>query len=163
MATNFDPFRQVLSLSDAVNQLMQDAVMRPGYAFSRSGEVPMNVLERQNAYYIQMAVPGVRPEDVEITHEARALTIKARRQNTLPQLDGTEKQGFLLAEFGPGEFLRAVTLPKDIDAEGVTATCELGILTITVPIAQSAQPKRIQVTTSNSEQQTITAGHSNHQ
>lgn len=158
MATNFDPFRQVLSLSDAVNQLMQDAVMRPGYAFSRAGEVPMNIVERQNMYYIQVAVPGVRPEDVEITHEARALTIKASRQNTLPQLNGTEKQGYLLAEFGPGEFVRTVTLPKDIDAEGIKATCELGILTITVPVAQSAQPKRIQVTTNQQEQQTIAAG-----
>jgi HSP20 family protein len=162
MATNFDPFRHVVTLSDAVNRLMQDAVMRPGYAISRGGEVPMNVVERPDQYLIQVALPGVRVEDVSITSEQHTLTIQANRKNTLPTEAQSEQMGYLLAEFGPGEFTRSVTLPKEFDADGIQAEFLDGILTITIPVAQRAQPKRIPISGASREPQLAASANSQH-
>jgi HSP20 family protein len=145
MSARWDPFQQVVTLSEAVNRLMQDAVMRPGYALAASGEAPMNIVERQDTYFIQVALPGVRPEGVELTTQQNTLTIKAHRNNPLPEMAGTEHLGYLLAEFGAGDLVRTVTLPKEIQADQIEAHLEWGILTIKAPIAQSAQPRRITV------------------
>jgi HSP20 family protein len=157
MATNYDPFRQVVSLADAVNRLMQDAVMRPGYAFSRGGEAPMNVIELADTYVIQVAMPGVHVTDIEVTSEQHTVTIQAQRKNTLPNSDQNEQVGYLLAEFSPGEFTRSVTLPKEFEADAIQAAFADGILTLTVPIAKRAQPKRISITPSNQEQAQLTS------
>ena len=162
MATNYDPFRQVVTLSDAVNRLMQDAVMRPGYAISRGGEVHMNVIERPDKYIIQVALPGVRVEDVNITSQQHTLTIEASRKNTLPADAQSEQAGYLLAEFGPGEFARSVTLPKEFDADGIQAEFADGILTLSIPVSQRAQPKRITITAGNGETQQVAASANSH-
>lgn len=145
MSARWDPFHHVVTLSEAVNRLMQDAVMRPGYALAASGEAPMNIVERQDTYYIQVALPGVRPEGVELTTQQNTITIKAHRDNPLPQMAGTEHLGYLLAEFGAGDLVRTVTLPKEFQADKIEASLDWGILTVKVPIAQSAQPRRISV------------------
>ncbi len=148
MSARWDPFQHVVTLSEAVNRLMQDAVMRPGYALGASGEAPMNIVERPDAYFIQVALPGVRPEGVELTSQQNTITIKAHRDNPLPQTAGTEQLGYLLAEFGAGDLVRTVTLPKEFQADKIEANLDWGILTVKVPIAESAQPRRISVTTS---------------
>lgn len=145
MNVRWDPFRDTMSLSDAVNRLMQDAVMRPGFGFAGSAVAPMNVVERNGQYIVQVALPGVKPENVDVTTHQATLTLKARREDLLPVVDDKEAQGHLLVEFGAGEFERKVTLPKDIDADHIEASFERGILTIVIPIAQHAQPKRIAV------------------
>jgi HSP20 family protein len=145
MNVRWDPFQDVMSLSDAVSRLMQDAVMRPGFAFTGSAVAPMNVIERNGQYIIQVALPGVKPEDVDVTTNQTTLTIKAHRDDLLPAVDSKESQGHLLVEFGAGDFERKVTLPKDFDADHIEAGFDRGILTIVVPIAQHAQPKRIAV------------------
>jgi HSP20 family protein len=147
MATRTDPFRDMMSLSDAVGRLMQDAVMRPGFGFPGTITAPMNVIEQQGKYVVQVALPGVKPEDVDVTAHQTTMTVKGRCKQLLPEPTSKEEpQNHLLIEFGPGEFERQVALPKDIDAEHIEATFERGILTIVAPIAQHAQPKRISVT-----------------
>jgi HSP20 family protein len=145
MSVRWDPFQHVVTLSEAVNRLMQDAVMRPGYALAQSGEAPMNIVERQDTYFIQIALPGVRPEGVELTTQQNTVTIKAHRDNPLPEMAGNEHLGYLLAEFGAGDLVRTVTLPKEFQADKIEASLEWGILTVKVPIAQSAQPRRISI------------------
>ncbi len=147
MISRFDPFRDMMSLSDAVSRLMQEAVMRPGFGFNGTNSTPMNVFEQSGKYVVQVALPGVKPEDVDVTTHQATLTVKARRQDPFPQAtDKEETQNHLLVEFGPGEFERQVTFPKDIDADHIEANFDRGILTIVVPIAQHAQPKRIAIT-----------------
>ena len=158
MSARWDPFQHAVTLSDAVNRLMQDAVMRPGYALAASGEAPMNIVERQDSYYLQVALPGVHPEGVELTSQQNTLTIKAHRDNPLPQMAGTEHLGYLLAEFGAGDLVRTVTLPKEFQADKIEASLEWGILTVKVPIAQSAQPRRISVATGSQPAKEIAGG-----
>jgi HSP20 family protein len=157
MSVRWDPFQHVVTLSEAVNRLMQDAVMRPGYALAPSGEAPMNIVERQDTYFIQVALPGVRAEGVELTTQQNTITIKAHRDNPLPEMAGTEHLGYLLAEFGAGDLVRTVTLPKEFLADKIEASLEWGILTVKVPIADRAQPKRISVSEGSPAAKEITA------
>lgn len=153
--SRWDPFRQVTTLSDAVNQLMQEAVLRPG--FQLGSDAAVNVLQRPDQFLIQVALPGVKPEAIDITSEQSTLTIKAHRlapfSDQMPSSsNGTEQAGFLVAEFGAGDFTRTITLPKAFRSEQLTASFDLGVLTIVVPIAPEAQPKKISVTSSSAQQ-----------
>ncbi len=161
MSVRWDPFQNVVTLSEAVNRLMQDAVMRPGYALAQAGEAPMNIVERNDAYFIQVALPGVHAEGVELTTQHNTVTIKAHRDNPLPQMAGTEHLGYLLAEFGAGDLMRTVTLPKEFQADKIEASLEWGILTIKVPIADRAQPKRITVVEGSQAAREIAAAGAN--
>jgi HSP20 family protein len=158
--SRWDPFRPMTSLSEAVNQLMQEAVLRPGFQFG--GDAPVNVLERPDRYLIQMAVPGIKPSDIDITCQQSTISIKAHRDAPFAaqtSKNGTDSQetGFLLAEFGGGDFTRTITLPKAFVSEQLTASYDLGVLNIIVPIAPEAQPRKIAVTTGSSEQQFVEA------
>jgi HSP20 family protein len=153
--TRWDPFRPMTSLSDAVNQLMHEAVLRPGFQFG--GDAPVNVLERPDRYLIQVAIPGVKPGDIDITCQQSTLTIKAHRASPFADLTNQNDSesghtGFLLAEFGGGDFTRTITLPKAFSTDQLAASYDLGVLTITVPIAPEAQPRKVTVTTKTPEQ-----------
>lgn len=150
--TRWDPFHDMTSLRDAVDQLMERAVLRPGLSaglgstsFGNSSVGLMNVFEAQNRYICRVLLPGVSTEDIDLTVRQNTLTLKAK----LPELATEETQKdtvYLLREFGGGEFTRSVSFPKDVDGEAVQAQFAQGVLTIAIPLAQHAQPRRIQIT-----------------
>jgi HSP20 family protein len=153
--TRWDPFQQMTTLSDAVSQLMREAVLRP--TFHLGGDVPMNVLQKPEQFVIEVALPGVKPEDIDITCEQTTLTIKAHREAPFAQWAGdsgtkSDQVSFLLTEFVGGDFVRSVTLSKAINSDRLEASFERGVLTIVVPIAQEAQPKRIAITEGGARQ-----------
>lgn len=145
--TRWDPLRDVTSLHDAMNQLFEHAVMRPGFGGwnGGTGVVGMlNLLETQGRYYCQVLLPGIEPNAIELTVRQNTLTIKASMPDKLPA-DLLKQATYLVQEFGTGQFARTITLPKDVDADQVSAQYDRGVLTIQVPLAQHAQPKRISV------------------
>lgn len=150
--TRWDPFHDMTSLRDAMDQLMERAVLRPwlstglgSTSFGNPSVGLMNVFEAQNRYICQVLLPGVSTEDIDLTVRQNTLTLKAK----LPELVSEETQKdatYLLREFGGGEFTRSISFPKDVDGEAVQAQFEQGVLTIAIPLAQHAQPRRIQIT-----------------
>lgn len=152
--TRWDPVREVTTLRDAMNQLFEQAVMRPGLGSWDAGLIgQMNVIEAEGRYYCQVALPGVNPDAIDLTVRQNTLTVKANMPEPLPE-DLLKKSTYLLREFGSGEFSRSVTLPKDVNGDKVEAHYERGILTITVPLAQHAQSKRITIHESESAKPT---------
>lgn len=147
--TRWDPFQQTTSLHEAMNQLLEHAVLRPGFAPTGQGLIggmggQMNVIEANGSYYCQFIVPGASSDHLDLTVRQNTLTLKARMPETLP--DGIRKDAtYLVREFGAGEFSRTVTFPKDVNGDAVQATFADGILTIKVPVAQHAQPRRITI------------------
>lgn len=139
--------RDATSLRDAMSQLMEQAVMRPGYnpwALQSSCYGQMNVFESKGKYICQVLLPGVSPDDIDLTVRQNTLTLKVTVPEPVPE-DTRKSATYLLREFGAGEFTRAITFPKDVNGEAVQANYEHGILTIEVPVAQHAQPRRIAV------------------
>jgi HSP20 family protein len=153
MATRWydmDPLRDVTSLRSAMDRLMEQAIVRPG-SFVTAGQQVfsplMNVSEHGNQYLVQVMLPGVRADNVELTVRQNTLTLKGRWSEPFSGEQGKQST-WLLQEFGGGEFSRTVTLPKAINSEHVEAQFEDGILTITLPLAAHEQPRQINIKSS---------------
>lgn len=149
----WDPFGEVTTLRDAMGQLFEQAFLRPGYSASGSFLGQMNVIEAEGQYRCQIVVPGVRPEDIDLTVRQNTLTLKMTVKDTFSG-DQLKNATYLLHEFGPGEFTRSITFPKDVDGNRVEARYERGLLLVSIPLAAHAQPKRISITETQSDQTT---------
>jgi HSP20 family protein len=101
----------------------------------------LDISERKDAYLVTVELPGLKPEDLDITMEDGLLTIQGERQFT----QESSEQQFHRVERRYGAFRRSITLPAQVTAEGIQASFEDGVLQILVPKAEEAKPKRIQV------------------
>jgi HSP20 family protein len=101
----------------------------------------MDLLESDETYRLHLDMPGMRQEDLTIRYQNDELVISGERER--PHTD--EDEEFVRAERSVGQFRRAFTLPRTIDAEGIRATYESGVLTVTVPKAEAVQPRRIEI------------------
>jgi HSP20 family molecular chaperone IbpA len=102
-----------------------------------------DILETDEGVTLMLEMPGVPADDVDITLEKRVLTIRGKVQPTNP-----EKLQLAYAEYGEGDFERSLTLSDDFDPEKINASVSHGVLTLTLPRAAEAQPKKIAVTAS---------------
>lgn len=148
----WDPFNQAMSLRDAMDRLLQDSIVRP--LWGRRGmdveALALDVRETENEYSVEASLPGVRPEDIEIQVTGDTLTIRAQTRQEREQKQG---ENMLMRERRVGSYYRTLTLPTPIDAEHVQAQFENGILRLTLPKAQQARPRRIEVRAGTSGQQ----------
>ncbi len=103
---------------------------------------PLDVRETDEAIVVTTSLPGVAPEDIEVTIEDRVLSIRAA---STAEDDG-EEGSYLVRERRTGSYRRALRLPGSVDAEKVESGYEHGVLTITLPKREEAQARRIEVT-----------------
>jgi HSP20 family protein len=99
-----------------------------------------DIVERNGAISLMVEMPGVASDDVEITLEKRVLTIRGHTTPGTP-----EKLQLAYAEYGEGDYERAFTLSDDFDPDRIEAEMKNGLLVITLPKAEAAQPKKISV------------------
>lgn len=104
-----------------------------------TASLPLDIWADENAFVIQAYLPGVKAEDVEITMEGEELTIRGQ----FPQAQENVK--FTKRELFHGAFARRLNVSVPVDAEGITAAYENGVLTLTLPKAEEAKPKQIKV------------------
>lgn len=149
--TRWDPFRDMTSdmtsLREAMNQLVDQAIVRPGLTPLGTevlGQGQMNVLELDGNYLCQVWLPGVKSDNIDLSVRQNTLTLQAKLGEPFTE-DQRKRGNYLLREFGAGEISRTITFPKDVDGDHVDAQYDRGILTITLPIAQHAQPRRVKV------------------
>ena len=115
--------------------------LRTSRAGLRSGAYPaVNVWEDEQKLYAEAEVPGLRLDDLEILVKGSELTLKGERK-----LEEQEGVTYHRRERGTGSFCSVVRLPVDVDVEGVEAHLENGVLTVQLPKAASALPRRIKV------------------
>jgi HSP20 family protein len=144
--TRWEPFEGLTPLRDAMNQLLEDSFIRP-MRFGLVGRVfPVDILEMEGEYVIEVPLPGVKPEDVKITAMRDALTIRATLKPTIKPEEKPEKAGFYVRrERYEGEMSRTIGLPTEIDPDKVMATYDQGVLTLHVPKVEAAKPKQIPI------------------
>jgi HSP20 family protein len=149
----WDPFQDLRSAQDEMAQMnptLAHALGRPtqqGNARTTAWAPALDISERKDAYLVTVELPGLKPEDLDITMEDGLLTIQGERQFT----SESSEQQFHRVERRYGAFRRAITLPAHVMAEGIQASFEDGVLQILVPKAEEATPKRIQVRSGRSE------------
>jgi HSP20 family protein len=138
-----EPFGGLTPLRDAMNRLFEESFIGPRLEFLTSRTFPLDVYETpdRQQYVVEAALPGLKPEDIQITAEGDTLTIRTSKKTE----EKVEKGNYVRREFYMGEMSRSVTLPTSIDPNKVDASYENGILSVRIPKAQGAQPKQIPV------------------
>lgn len=146
VVARFEP-RDFVALRDAVDHLLDETMQptwaalarRPRFNNSEEWRLPLDAYSTAEEIVLQAAVPGVNPETVEITFEGDVLTIRGEFPARL------ENAEYLMRERRHGRFSRSITFTTPINAEGIEATFEQGVLTITAPKAETVKPKTIKV------------------
>lgn len=144
--TRWDPFGDLLSLREAMDRLFEDSFVRPGGRWSSGLEegarsVPIDVYTTDNDLVVQVVVPGLEPENVEITIEGDTLTIRGEIPGPLDNVD------YILRERPWGRFQRTLRLNVPVEPDKAEATFDKGILTLSIPKQEEARPKQIKVRT----------------
>jgi len=138
-STLMPAFNRVIAFDRELDRLMT----RNGKPFF---DPALDVVERADAYLISAELPGVDPADVEISFENNTLTLRGTKQPYLAPQENEEIRVYT-AERLSGTFERAVRLPEYVEGDRIEATFQHGVLTITVPKAQAARARRIEVKT----------------
>ena len=136
MLMRTDPFREL----DRLTQQVFGTTARPA-------AMPMDAYQQGDNFYIQLDLPGVSAESIDLTVEQNVLTVRAER--TPLQADGAE---MIVAERPYGTFTRQVFLGETLDAERINADYTAGVLTLTIPVRETAKPRNIQVTSRDTKQ-----------
>ena len=141
--TRWDPYRELATMRSMMDRLMDEDAFRLQRQGERSNEfgLALDVAEKNDAYIVKASVPGVAPEDVEVTLSDNVLTIKGEMKEDKE----IKEETYHVRERRFGQFVRSVTLPMPVNADKIEAINEKGVLTLTLPKAESTKPKRIEV------------------
>ncbi len=140
MVMRFDPFR------DPIEQ-----IFRSGAEGRSPKAIMMDAYRQGDHFVIHFDVPGVEPDSIELTAEKNLLTVRAERN--WPEEAAAE---VVVNERPQGTFGRQVLLGEGLDTDNIEATCDLGVLTVTIPVAR-AQARRVQVSQRGEGAQTVRA------
>lgn len=138
------PFGELMSLRSAMDRLFEDSfVRRPFGAFSAfdAQPLPLDVTRTADELVVEAALPGIKPDDVEITIEDGTLSIRGEFREEQKSGEGES----LVQEIRRGTVARSVTLPTGLEADKASATFENGVLTLRIPKAEATKPKQIRI------------------
>ena len=144
MLMRFDPFRE----SDPLSQWFG----RQQSGGSRQFAMPMDAYREGDRFIVNFDLPGVNPDSIDLTVEKNVLTVRAERA-WQPQ-DGSE---VLVSERPHGTFTRQLFLGDSLDTAKIAATYRDGVLTLTIPVAEQAKPRKVAIRHGNGEGASITA------
>lgn len=142
----WDPWGDLISLRDAMDRIFEESFVRPPrewLAPTAPRTLELDIYETENEVVVKAAVPGLKPEDIDVTIAGDTLSIKGETQ------EEKEERGknYLRRERRYGAFSRAVSLPAGLQADKAEASFEDGMLTLTIPKAEEIKPKSIKVKT----------------
>jgi HSP20 family protein len=141
------PLNGVLSRMETLTRAMDDAIGKTGEFTNGSGQYwtpSMDAWETGQAFVVQLDLPGVTADQVDVTFDRNTLTIRGTRPATIPQPEQGELRVFF-AERAPGAFTRTLRFPQYVEASRIDAAFTNGVLTVTVPKAEAAKPRKIEI------------------
>ncbi len=155
----WEPLRDMMSLRDAMERLIQESFLRPAGSIlpAMRGAMPLDVVERGDAFEIRASLPGIKPEDVQITVQGDVLTIRGTTTSEQERKDDRDDDNWILRERRSGSFYRSLTLPAPLDADRATARFEQGVLVLEIPKAETAKARQIPVSGAQQGQQSTTS------
>ena len=101
----------------------------------------VDIKEAADKFIIYADIPGVKPEDIDVSMDAGVLTVRGKKESEVK----TEKEGYKRVERSAGSFYRRFSLPDSANDEAINAKCKLGVLEIVIPKKEAVKPKRINV------------------
>jgi HSP20 family protein len=137
-----------MSLHEAMDRLFNESVVPSQGTDGGALALPVNVREEKDEYVITAALPGVRPEDVQIEATSNTITISGETSDEREVDEGS----YVRRERRFGRFLRTLELPVEINAEGAEASFENGVLMLRVPKSEATKPKQVRVTSGKQQE-----------
>ena len=138
----WEPFRDLVTLREAMDRLFAESFVRPDAAFPMSFEgTAVDMYQTKDDIIVKAAIPGLKPEDIDISVTGDILTIKGE----LKQEEKIKEGGYLRQERRFGQFCREFSLPTQVSADKAKAEFEHGVLTLRLPKAEAVKPKSITV------------------
>jgi HSP20 family protein len=138
----WDPFRDLRSMREAMDRLFRDSWGRPlDSRLPDWGDIPVDVAEKNNEFVVRATIPGVRPEDIQVSVQGDRLTLRAESQSEQERKD----ERYLVRERYTTSFYRALTLPSPVNTDQADARYDQGVLTLTLPKAQVEKSSQIKV------------------
>ena len=138
------PFGEFMTLRQAVDHLFDEDVFRPLRWNPGVGDgpaLPLDVTTSADELLVEAALPGIKPEDVDITVENGTLTISGKTAEERRAEEGS----YLVQEIRRGTFSRSLTLPNGLEPDKATATFEHGVLSLRIPKAEQVKPRQIRI------------------
>lgn len=142
----WEPFRDLISLREAMDRLFEESFVRPWGGWMRPGEAQapaIDMYETGNAVVVKATLPGVKPDDLDIHITGDTLTIRGE----VKREEETREANYIRRERYYGSFARSLPLPTRVVADDAEAVFEHGILTLTLPKAEEVKPRPIKVKT----------------
>jgi HSP20 family protein len=136
-------FGDVMTLRQAMDRLFDDDFRPFGWAAGSASTpaLPLDVTTDADALTVEAALPGMKPDDVDITVENGTLTISGRTADERSSDEGS----YLVQEIRRGSFSRSMTLPQGLEPDKAEATFEHGVLTLRIPKAEQLKPRQIRI------------------
>lgn len=142
--TRWEPFRDLVSLREAMNRLFDESFVRPqgrALAPAVAGSLAVDMYETEEDIVVQTALPGIDPADLNVNVSGNTLTIRGETKAE----EEMAEENYICRERRRGAYARSVTLPVAVEADEAEADYENGLLTLRLPKVEEARPKRIEV------------------
>lgn len=141
--TRWNPYQEMAGFRRLMRRMFDDPFMSQDFDLETNSywEVPLDVLEDQDGYSVKAVLPGIKPDDIDITYNNNTLTIHGE----VKQEDEQKEQHYHLRERRFGSFQRSIYLPTAVDSGKIQADYADGILTLHLPKTEEVKPKRIAV------------------
>jgi HSP20 family protein len=117
-----------------------DRVFDQAWSQTRQASIPMDAYRHDDSFVINLDLPGVDPSSIDVTVERNSLTVSAERR-----WEPAEGDQVVASERRQGTFSRQLLLGDGLDADRIHANYENGVLTVMIPVAASAQPRKIEI------------------
>lgn len=139
--SRWEPVREMMTLREAMDRLFDDAFTRPIGSNGGSVVPAIDLYQTSNDVIVKAALPGLKAEDVQISVTADVLTIRGEFKHEANDKEAT----YHIHEHRSGAFERAIMLPIDVQTDKAKADFKNGVLTITLPKAETVKPRTISI------------------
>ena len=136
----WDPFRDFRRMEHAMTRLNRGTGVTPREGYN-GWAVPLDVVQEADELTVKATIPGIKPEDIEVTLEDGILAIDGKTEAEHEE----QRDHYLVRERRVGNFHRAIRLPDTVDLDKAETTYEHGVLTITFPKVEAKRAKKLEV------------------
>ena len=143
MLMRTDPFREL-------DRLTQQVFGTNG-TLARPSVMPMDAWREGDTFHVEFDLPGINPDSIDLDVERNVVTVKAERPAR------TSDTELIAAERPRGIFSRQLILGDNLDTEHITASYDTGVLTLQIPVAEQAKPRKISITSNGADRHAINA------
>ena len=145
MIRRWDPFREMMVLRNSMDRVAdRELALAPESWKSFNWSVALDVAESEDEYLVKASLPGIDPEDLEITFDDNLLTLKGE----VKEEQEIEEAHYHLRERRYGSFTRSIRMPAGIESDKIVANYDKGVLELHLPKAEEIKPKKITISTS---------------